>query len=81
MPDETTMRIFRRDALLLKQMQNMLEMEKRGMTQAQLMHEMLDFMLGNADNFFKEVEMHRKRNEKMMEEWTRFMLKRMRQNR
>ncbi|MEM0372534.1 MAG: hypothetical protein QXO69_01695 [archaeon] len=77
--DETTVRVYKRDALIMKQLQSMLEMRNRAMTQAELIHRMFDFLTDYQDEFFKEVEARRRENERLMEEWTRFMLKRMKE--
>jgi hypothetical protein len=77
--DETTMRVFKRDAIIMKQMQSLLEMHNRSMTQAELFHSMFDFLSGYQDEFFKEVEQRRRENERLMEEWMRFMMKRMKE--
>ncbi|GEM_PF-2585668 len=79
MDDETTIRVNKQDALVLKQIQNFLEMQNMGMTQSQLLHEMLQTMLDFHEDFFSEMENHRERHEKLMEEWMKIMLKRTRE--
>lgn len=77
--EETTMRVFKRDAIIMKQMQSLLELHNRSMTQAELFHSMFDFLTDYQDEFFKDVEAHRRENERLMEEWMRFMMKRMKE--
>jgi HPt (histidine-containing phosphotransfer) domain-containing protein len=76
MASETTVKVYKRDALILKSIQNYLELEGRGMTQTEFIHEMLQFLLDYNDEFFKEIEKEHAENEKMMEAWMRAILKR-----
>lgn len=78
-PDETTMRIFKRDAIIMKQMQSLMDLHNKGMTQAEMIHAMFDFLAKRQDDFFSQIEKHRQMNDNLMEEWTRIMLKRMRE--
>ena len=79
MDEETTMRIYKKDALIMKQMQSLLNLHNKRMTQAELIHAMFDFLADYEDQFFKEVERQRKINEKLMNEWTKIIFKRMRE--
>ena len=79
MDDETTMRIYKRDALIMKQMQSLMDLHNRRTTQAELIHAMFDFLADHEEQFFKEVETQRKMNDKLMTEWTRIIFKRMRE--
>jgi len=79
MDDETTMRVFKRDALIMKQMQSLMDLHNKKITQAEMIHAMFDFLTDHEEEFFKEIEMQRQMNEKLMEEWTKIIFKRMRE--
>ncbi|MFH0986954.1 MAG: hypothetical protein V1911_02785 [Candidatus Micrarchaeota archaeon] len=74
---ETTMRVYKRDAIILKQMQNTLGLHNNMKTQAEIMHEMLDFLFDHRNQFFLEIERQHRENQKMMEQWMTFMMKKM----
>ena len=79
---QTTIRVNKQDALILKQIQNFLEMRERSLTQSELLHQLLHFLLEYENDFFREIEMmerHRRRHEKMLEEWMRVILKKTRE--
>jgi len=79
---QTTIRVNKQDALILKQIQNFLEMRERSLTQSELLHQLLQFLLEYENDFFREIEMmerHRRRHEKMLEEWMRVILKKTRE--
>lgn len=79
---QTTIRVNKQDALILKQIQNFLEMRERSLTQSELLHHLLQFLLEYENDFFREIEMmerHRRRHEKMLEEWMRVILKKTRE--
>ena len=78
--DETTARLFKKDAILIKQIQNCLKAEGIPITQSELIHEMLAFLVHHQEQFLKELEemeKRRKKNEKIFEEWMRFIFKKM----
>jgi len=79
---QTTIRVNKQDALILKQIQNFLEMRERSLTQSELLHHLLQFLLEYENDFFREIEImerHRCRHEKMLEEWMRVILKKTRE--
>ena len=79
MDDETTMRIYKRDALIMKQLQSLMDLHNKRMTQAELFHCMFDFLTDYEDEFFNEIEKQRKLNDKLMNEWTKIIFKKMRE--
>ena len=79
MDDETTARLFKKDAIIMKQMQTLMQLSNRNVTQAELIHMMFDFVAEYEKEFFKEVQNHRLENDRLMEEWTRIMLRRMKE--
>ena len=78
---ETTIKVYKPDAVVLKQIQGFLELQEKNMTQAQFLHSMLDFMLKHQEDFFEEIERQHKENERIMEEWMKVLLKRTREMR
>ena len=78
MDDETTMRVFKRDALIMKQLQSLMGLHNKRMAQAELFHCMFDFLADYEDEFFNEIERQKKMNDKLMNEWTRIIFKKMR---
>lgn len=74
---ETTVRVFRDDALVLRQLQSFLELHEKNMTQAEFVHAAMRFLLEHHDAFLQEVEREGMRNERVLEEWMKVLLKRM----
>ncbi len=79
MDDETTMRVFKKDALIMKQLQSLLDLHKKRMTQAELLHCMFDFIADYEEEFFREIERQKKLNDKLMNEWNKIIFKKMRE--
>ncbi len=80
--DETTARLLRKDALLIKQIQNCLKAEGINVTQSDIIHEMLCFLAKHQEEFIRElerIEEERKKHEKVFEQWMRFIFKKMQQ--
>ena len=73
---ETTIKVYKPDAVVLRQIQGFLDLNEKSMTQAQFLHQMLEFMLKHQEDFFDEIEKQRKENERIMEDWMRVLLKR-----
>jgi len=78
MDDETTMRVFKRDALIMKQLQSLMDLHNKRMTQAELFHCMFDFLADYDEEFFREIEEQKKINNKLVNEWTKIIFKKMR---
>lgn len=79
---QTTIRVNKQDALILKQIQNFLELRERSLTQSELLHQLLQFLLEYENDFFREIERmekQRRRHEKILEEWMRVILKKTRE--
>ena len=76
---ETTIRVHKRDALLLKQLQGLLEMHDNMLTQAEMMHKMLAFMLLEQKPFFEVMERDAARHEELMKAMMKLMQKRLRE--
>ena len=72
---ETTIKVYKPDAVVLKQIQGFLDLNEKSMTQAQFLHQMLDFMLKHQEDFFEEIEKQQRENERIMEEWMKVLLK------
>jgi hypothetical protein len=79
MDDETTARVFKKDAIIIRQMQTLMQLSNRNVTQAELIHMMFDFVAEYENEFFKEVQSKHVENDRLMEEWTRIMLRRMKE--
>lgn len=79
MEDETTIKVHKQDLLVLKQIQNLLELQNRSITQSDFLHEVLGFLLGYQDEFLKEMvnemENQRLRHERLLQEWMRVVMK------
>ena len=73
------MRIYKRDALIMKQLQSLMDLHNKRMTQAELFHCMFDFLMDYEDEFFNEIEKQKKLNDKLMNEWTKIIFKKMRE--
>ena len=76
---ETTIRVHKRDALLFKQLQGMLELHDNMLTQAEMMHKMLAFMLLEQKPFFEVMERDAARHEELMKAMMKLMQKRLRE--
>jgi len=80
--DETTVRLFKKDAVLIKQIQNCLKAEGKTITQSELIHEMLSFLVNHQEEFLKElegIEEEQREIEKVFEEWMDFIFKKMKE--
>ena len=76
MEDQTTIKVNKQDLLVLKQIQNLLELQNKTITQSDFVHEVLRFLLDYQDEFFREMEQERMRHERLLQEWMRVVLKR-----
>jgi len=79
MNDETTMRVFKKDALIMKQLQSLLDLHHRRLTQAELLHFMFDFIADYEEEFFREIERQKKLNDKLINEWNKIIFKKMKE--
>ncbi|MBI1973794.1 hypothetical protein HYS54_03190 [Candidatus Micrarchaeota archaeon] len=73
----TTIKVYRRDASALKQLQNLLEMRERSLNQSEFLHDLLDFAFRHEREFFRDMEREHEARKECMGEWMRVLAKRM----
>lgn len=76
----TTIKVYRRDASALKQMQVIFEMRERSLNQSEFLHDLLDFAFRHEREFFRDMgRVHEESGQRgeCLSEWMRIMARRM----
>ena len=75
----TTIKVFKRDSLMLNQILALLKMRGVQMNQSEFLHELLSFAFEREKAFFRELEQIKQIEmaHKEMQQWMRIVMRRM----
>ena len=75
----TTIKVFKKDSLMLNQILSLLKMRGVQMNQSEFLHELLSFAFEREKQFFRELEQIRQmeRAHQEMQRWMKIVMRRM----
>ena len=73
------MKIYKKDAIILKQLQNYFDLKEKSVNQAEFFHKMLCYLFKHQQDFLKEVENQQQKNNKIFEKWMKILIKKMKE--
>lgn len=76
---ETTVKIYKKDAIIIRQLQGYLDLKERTVNQPEFFHEMLSFLFKHQQDFLDEMEQHQKLHEEIFEKWMKVLVQRMKE--
>lgn len=76
---ETTVKIYKKDAVVLRQLQDYFDLKEKSFTQPDFLHEMLTYLLKHQQNFMQEMETHQQMHQQIMGKWMKVLMERMKE--